>query len=221
MPPEGQARTNSNRRFWDGTTLVACIVVAALGLAAAPVSAQTIIDEWPAVKVPPPPELKPVTIDTKTTALLLLDFAKQNCGPRPRCLASVPKVQKLAEEARAKNVVVVLSLPGQATVADLLIAPLADEPIVRSGSNKFLGTDLAKILAVRGVKTVIVTGTAAHGAVLNTASAAALMEMKVILPVDGMSADAFAEMYTAWHLANGPGGVGPNVTLTRLDLIKF
>jgi nicotinamidase-related amidase len=212
---------NSGRGFRSRTTLVACVVVAAVGLAAAPVCAQTIIDEWSTVKAPPPPELKPVTIDTKTTALLLLDFAKQNCGPRPRCLASVPKVQKFAEEARAKNVAVVYSLPGQATVADLLIAPLAGEPGIRAGANKFLGTELAKILADRGVKTVIVTGTAAHGAVLNTASAAALMGIKVIVPVDGMSADAFAEMYTAWHLANGPGGVGPNVTLTRLDLIKF
>lgn len=211
----------SNRRFWNGTTLVACVVVAAVGLAAAPVCAQTIIDEWTTVKAPPPPELKPVTIEASTTALLLLDFAKQNCGQRPRCLASVPKVQKLADEARAKNVVVVHSMFGQLTVADLLIAPLAGEPNVKSGANKFFGTDLAKILADRGVKTVIVTGTAAHGAVLNTASAAALMGMKVILPVDGMSADPFAEMYTAWHLANGPGGIGPNVTLTRLDLIKF
>lgn len=212
---------NSNRRFWNGTTLIASVFVAAVGLAAAPVCAQTIIDEWATIKAPPPPELKSVTIDAKTTALLLLDFGKQNCGQRPRCLASLPKVQKIADEARAKNVAVVYSLPGQATVADLLIAPLAGEPSVRAGANKFLGTDLAKILADRGVKTIIVTGTAAHGAVLNTASTAALMGIKVILPVDGMSADAFAEMYTAWHLANGPGGVGPNVTLTRLDLIKF
>jgi len=212
---------HSNRRFWNGTTLVASVIVVAVGLAAAPATAQTIIDEWATVKAPPPPELKPVTIDTKTTALLLLDFGKQNCGQRPRCLASVPKVQKFAAEARAKNVAVVHSLPGQATVADLLIAPAAGEPNVKSGANKFVGTDLAKILADKGIRAVIVTGTAAHGAVLNTAAAAALMGIKVILPVDGMSADAFAEMYTAWHLANGPGGVGPNVTLTRLDLIKF
>lgn len=210
----------SIRQLRNDTVLVACIV-AALGLAVTSVSAQTIIDEWATVKAPPPPELKPVTIDTKTTALLLLDFAKQNCGQRPRCLASVPKVQRFAAEARAKNVAVVHSMFGQLTVADLLIEPLAGEPNVKSGANKFFGTDLAKILADRGVNTVIVTGTAAHGAVLNTASAAALMGIKVILPVDGMSADAFAEMYTAWHLANGPGGVGPNVTLTRLDLIKF
>ena len=51
---------------------------------------------------------------------------------------------------------------------------------------------------------MIVTGTAAHGAVLNTAAAAALLGFKVILPVDAMSADPYAEQYTAWHLANGP-----------------
>ncbi len=203
------------------TMIAACAMVVAAGLAGAPARAQTIIDEWSTVKAPPPPELKPVTIDMPTTALLLLDFGKQNCGQRPRCLASVPKVQKFTDEARAKGVPVVHSLFGQVTVADLLIAPAAGEPNVRSGADKFRDTALAKILADKGIRTVIVTGTAAHGAVLNTASAAALMGMKVILPVDGMSADAFAEMYTAWHLANGPGGVGPNVTLTRLDLIKF
>ena len=34
---------------------------------------------------------------------------------------------------------------------------------------------------------LFVTGVAAHGAVLNTAAAAALLGLKVILPVDGMS----------------------------------
>jgi nicotinamidase-related amidase len=157
----------------------------------------------------------------KTTALLLLDFAKQNCSQRPRCVASVPKVQKLADDARAKNYAIVHSAPGQATEADLLIAPKAGEPIMRSGANKFVRTELEKILKDKGIQTVIVTGTAAHGAVLNTASMAALLGFKVVVPVDGMSADAFAEMYTAWHLANGPGGVGPNTTLTRIDMIKF
>src|SRR3972149_11580189 len=68
-------------------------------------SAQTIIDEWDTVKTPPPPELRPVTIDPKTTALLLLDFNKQTCNAerRPRCIASLPKVKRLLEEARAKG----------------------------------------------------------------------------------------------------------------------
>jgi hypothetical protein len=37
----------------------------------------TIIDEWSNVKVPPAPQLKTVTIDPDTTALLTLDLIKQ------------------------------------------------------------------------------------------------------------------------------------------------
>ena len=136
------------------------LVALSLVVGATPASADTIIDEWNTVKAPAPPELKAVTADGKT-ALLLLDFGKQNCGQRPRCLASVPKVQKMAAEARAKKIFVVLSLPGQATKADLLIAPLDNEPIVTSGANKFLRTELEKILRDNGITTVIVTGTAA------------------------------------------------------------
>ncbi len=36
-------------------------------------NAASIIDEWASVKTPPP-TLRPVTLDPKTTALLLLDF---------------------------------------------------------------------------------------------------------------------------------------------------
>ncbi len=69
---------------------------------------------------------------------------------------------------------------------------------------------------------MIVTGTAAHGAVLHTAVAAALIGLKVILPVDSISAEnAYPEQYTAWHLANGPGGIAPQVTVTGTDMIQF
>ncbi len=214
-------------------TMVKCLTRAgsamlAIALAASPLThvarAQTIIEDWSNVKAPSPPELKPVTLDPKTTALLLLDFGKQNCGARPRCVASLPQVEKLAAAARAKNVLVVHSLFGQATAADLFkeVAPQGDEQFVKSGANKFLRTDLEKILKDKGITTVIVTGTAAHGAVLNTAAAAALLGLKVVLPVDGVSAEnTYAEQYTAWHLANAPGGIAPQVTITKSDMIQF
>jgi nicotinamidase-related amidase len=130
-------------------------------------------------------------------------------------------VQKFADAARAKGVALVHSLFGQATEADLLIAPKAGEPVVRSSVNKFHRTDLEKILRDKDIQTVIVTGTAAHGAVLNTASMAAVLGFKVVVPIDGMSSDPFPEMYTAWQLANGPGTIGPNTTVTRIDMVKF
>jgi nicotinamidase-related amidase len=190
-----------------------------------PLYAQSIVDEWNSVKVPPVPELKPVTLDPGTTALLLLDFNKQICNieRRPRCVASIPVVGKLLKEARSKGAKVIYSLSASASIADIAkeLAPLSGEPAVTSGPDKFLGTDLEKILKDKGVKTVIVTGTAAHGAVLYTASGAALRGMRVIVPVDGMSAEnTYAEQYVAWHLLNAPR-ISNQVTLTSVELIKF
>src|SRR6185437_5656433 len=101
------------------------------------------------------------------------------------------------------------------------LAPRAGEPVVSSGADKFRGTDLEKLLKDKGVTAVIVVGTAAHGAVIYTASAAAMRGMKVIVPVDGVSADIpYAEQYTAWHLANAPS-VSAAVTLTTIGDIRF
>src|SRR5215471_9164515 len=75
-------------------------------------SAETIIDEWPNVKAPPPPQLKAVTINPKTTALLMIDIIKQTCNEkgRPRCIASIPKIEKLLAAARASGVTVIYTL---------------------------------------------------------------------------------------------------------------
>lgn len=190
-----------------------------------PASAQNIVEEWNTVKAPPAPELKSVTLDPKVTGLLLLDFNKQTCNAdkRPRCIASIPKVQKLLTEARAKSVYVLYSLSSGATVADIAkeLAPLGQEPVVTSGPDKFLGTDLEKILKDKGIRTVIVTGTAAHGAVLYTASEAAFRGMQVIVPVDGMSAESiYAEQYVAWNIVNAPR-VSNQSVLTKIDMIKY
>ena len=73
----------------------------------------------------------------------------------------------------------------------------------------------------KGIKTVIVVGTAAHGAVIYTASGAAMRGLKVIVPVDGISADIpCAEQYTLWHLANAPI-IAAAVTLTTIGQVGF
>jgi len=207
------------------STLVGWSLAVVICLLWTPAFSQTIIDEWNTVKVPPAPELKSVKIDPKVTALLMLDFNKQTCNAerRPRCIASIPKVQKLLTEARAKGVPVIYSLSAGAAAADIAkeLAPLPGEPVVASGPDKFFGTDLEKILKEKGVNTVIAVGTASHGAVLYTASGAALREMKVIVPVDGMSAEnTYAEQYVAWHLLNAPR-ISTLVTLTKIDLIGY
>ena len=187
--------------------------------------AETIVDEWASTKAPAPPALKPVTVDPKTTALLMLDFNEQTCNGqrRPRCVASIPKVKSLLSAARSAGLAVAFSLGGGGKPADLpqTLAPAAGEPIVSSGVDKFRNTDLEKFLRDKGVTTVIVVGTAAHGAVLYTASTAAMLGFKVIVPVDGISAELpYAEQYVAWHLANVPV-ISPAMTLTTIDQLKL
>ena len=187
-----------------------------------------ITGEWAGVKLPPAPELKPVAVDPKTTALLVLDMMKSNCGVRPRCLATVRNVKKLLDAARAANMLVVYNLTGAGNVEDMVdqsLAPRAGEIMIKGagGSDKFVNSNLDAALKEKGIKTVIVTGTSAQGAVATTTNGAAQRGYKAVVPVDGMSAeDAFNELYAVHHIAKGgPVNLTNNATVTRSDLIAF
>jgi nicotinamidase-related amidase len=200
--------------------LIAVTVLLALAL---PADAGNIVNEWANVKAPAAPVLKPVTVDPKTTALLMLDFMNQNCGQRPRCLDTIPAMKKLLADARANKVPVIYSIIANSTPADVIkdVAPLADEPHVLSGPDKFRNTDLEKILKDKGITTVIAVGTSSNGAVLYTGSGAAFRGLNVIVPVDGMSAvDPYAEYSAVFTFMNAPT-VSAKTTLTRSDMIKF
>lgn len=185
----------------------------------------TIIDEWNTVPLPASPPLKSVVIDSQTTAFLILDIQLPMCGvaQRPRCAASVPKIADFLLTARLRSMPVVYSLTPTGTPENIVpaVSPLPGEPSVRSSVDKFYNTDLEKILKEKGVKTVVIVGTAAHGAVLHTATGAAMRGLNVIIPVDGMSAiEPYAEQYTAWHMLNAPG-TRARTTLTAFDRMTF
>jgi nicotinamidase-related amidase len=197
-------------------------------LTASPSVAADIIAEWATVKAPPVPELKPVTLDGKTTALLILDMMKTNCPKRPRCSATVPNVKKLHDAARAAGAMVFYSLvggdnPTPADIVDPGIAPRDGEWVFQRGPDKYLGSGLDERLKARGIKTVIVCGTSAQGVVIGTGSGSAQRGYKVIVPVDCMSSDdPYMEQYAAWHMfKGGPAIVTDQTTLTRSDMIKF
>jgi nicotinamidase-related amidase len=205
-----------------------CLSVAALLICAGAGFAQskTIIDEWASVQAPKAPELKSAKIDDpKSTAFLVLDLIKQSCNNqrRPRCVASVAPIQAFLTQVRSKGLPVIHSYTTSSAPGDFLpeVAPAANEPLVRASADKFVGTDLEKILRDKGIKTVIVVGTAAHGAVISTATQAAFRGFKVIVPVDGMSSESlYFEQYTAYHLTTAPG-VAQQTTLTKFDMIQF
>jgi nicotinamidase-related amidase len=209
-------------------------LAAVLGYAV-PSSAETIIDEWATVKAPSPPELKNVTLEPKTTALLVVDMIKQTCNEqrRPRCVAAIPKIEKLLTAARGSGVTVVYSLfpsPSPATFPNPVIgdyipalAPKGDEPVVTAYVDKFMlgdkDTGLQKILKDKGITTLVPVGTTPHNGVMFTAVLASLRGFNVVVPVDGMGGNnAFEDQIAAYTLANS---IVYKVTLTGIDMVKF
>lgn len=188
-------------------------------------SDKTIIDNWTNVVVPSPPELSEVIIDCTTTALLVLDIQTNNCNEekRPSCIKSVPKIAQLLSKARSKGMLIVYALTSNATIENIRseVTPHPNDPVVKSSVDKFYNTELAEILERKNITRVIIVGTSAHGAVLHTATGASMRKLKIIIPIDGLSAsDSYAEQYTVWHLANAPG-TRRNVLLTKTSLITF
>jgi nicotinamidase-related amidase len=181
------------------TTIALAVALVSAGSA----SAETIIDEWPNVKPPAPPELKGVTLDPKTSAVLVIDLIKQTCNDqrRPRCVASIPKIEKLLAAARASDVTVIYTLfpsPSPATfpnpvIGDYLpaVAPKGNEPVVTSFVDKFINgekdTGLQKILKDKGITTIVPVGTVAHNGILFASVGGAFRGFNVVVPVDGMS----------------------------------
>jgi nicotinamidase-related amidase len=205
--------------------LLPLAALAAVLVYAAPAPAQTIIDEWASVKALPPPALKPVTVDPKTTALLVLDMVNQFCNPQryTRCPGMIPTVKKLLTETRAKGALVVYTSIPQTTKTDVVtdLAMSGNEPFVQSWLDKFLNSDLEKTLKDKGITTIIITGLAYNGAVLYTSGEAALKGFSVVVPVDAVTAiTTYAEQFSVWQLGNAPI-ISTKITLTKSDMIKF
>jgi nicotinamidase-related amidase len=214
------------RTLFRATAAAATMIIitfAATSLAA------DILDDWATAKAPPPIELKPVTLEGPTTALLILDMMKMNCGARPRCVATVPNIKKLHEAARAAGAMVWYSFvgsDGKATTADQFDPAFTakdGEWARQNGPDKFIGSNLEEKLKARGIKTVIVCGTSFQGVGIGTGGGAAQRGYKVIIPIDCLSSeDPYMEQYAAYHLfKGGPAGVTSQVTMTRTTMIKF
>lgn len=101
----------------------------------------------------------------------MIDIIKQTCDEqrRPRCVASIPKIEKLLAAARASGVTVIYSLfpsPSPATFPNPVIsdyvpalAPKGTEPVVTAFVDKFMlgdkDTGLQKILKDKGITTLV------------------------------------------------------------------
>jgi len=204
----------------------AVVLVIALGTCAL---ANDIVDDWATVKPPPPPELKAVTLEGSTTAVLIMDMLTNQCVNNPRCVATIPAIKRLHDAGRAAGAMFWYSLPGAdskpADVVDPGIIPRDGEYEHTNGPDKFRNSSLEDKLKARGIKTAIICGHSFQGVGIGTGSALVLRGYQVIVPVDCLASNdpysTYLEQYSVWHLYKSANGIAPHVTVTRSKMVAF
>jgi nicotinamidase-related amidase len=153
------------------------------------------------------------TVDPAHSALLVIDVQNDLCGPDCRAmLPRLAELIAAARDAGVYVVYIQnVTLPNglSDSPADVVrrrrlgmraavtvdgtegvrivdqVAPRPDDPVVRKHRmNAFLATDLDQLLRCRGIETIVCTGVATNGCVLNTALAGICQDYYVVVPED-------------------------------------
>jgi len=150
------------------------------------------------------PEPQAVTLDPSTTALLVLDLSFRCNPPDATCHALAPVINDALPKFRAANVYTVFTVSAGGAPLELWEGFPALAPnemlIAPDATDKFFTGDLPALLADRGIKTVVITGSSANQAVLYTASSAARnFGYDVVIPLDGTNANRDYEYEYTMH----------------------
>ncbi|MEO0138933.1 MAG: isochorismatase family cysteine hydrolase [candidate division WOR-3 bacterium] len=154
-----------------------------------------------------------VELSAKETALIIVDMQNDFAHERgslfvPDAPKTIKPIKSLIEKFREKNSTIIYTqdwhmeddpefkIWGVHAVAGTWGAEIVDElrPTDRDITVKklrydaFYGTSLDHILRVKGIKSLVITGTVANICVLHTAGSAALRWYNVIVPMDCISA---------------------------------
>ncbi|HEY8757401.1 MAG TPA: isochorismatase family protein [Candidatus Limnocylindria bacterium] len=172
-----------------------------------------------------------VTLDAKTTALVVLDVINPTCSTRPACNDSIPALQALIKKAKDASVPVVYTNTAATNAIVPQVAPAAgDVTVVPTNADKFNNPDFDATFKAKKVTTLLLVGTRSNGAVLYTAFEANVRGYTVVVAVDGISGSIpFETTLAEWQMLNQPGFTNADnkplaeklVTLSRGDLITF
>ncbi len=210
----------------------------AVATTSAPTTAAPTVAPAPSASPTANPNLAPtipapaaVTLDAKTTALVVLDIINPTCTARPACNDSIPVLQALIKKAHDANVPVIYTNTATTNAIVPQVAPVAgDLTIVPTNADKFNNPDFDAALKAKKVTTLLVVGTRSNGAVLYTAFEANVHGYTVVVAIDGISGSIpFETTLTEWQMLNQPGFTNADnkplaeklVTLSRSDLVTF
>jgi len=217
------------RNLLRGAAAAAAVLILAFATWA---SAADILDDWANVKPPPPPELKAVTLDGATTAILIMDMNQIQCASEVRCSGTAPAIKRLTDAGRAAGAMFWYSLPGndsKPSDVELVVgkgyAPHEGEYERIGGPDKFRDSKLEDKLKARNIQTAVICGHSFQGVGIGSATGLALRNYKVIVPIDCLASNdpyaTYLEQYSVWHLYKSGNGVANHVTITRSTMVKF
>src|SRR6266446_9597267 len=184
------------------------------------------------LQMPATPDPARVTLDPKTTALVVLDYVEDICNNQVSCKTKMlPAMTPFMAKIRQAGLTVAYGTRAQNMTKWLKeVAPAANDiKVINTAQDRFYGTDLDKALKAKGIKTLIMVGWKISGSVTYTSVGAMAHDYTVVIPVDTTSAGSDYETTIGFYnvlnsgtanLANEP--LKPKaVTLTRTDLVSF
>jgi nicotinamidase-related amidase len=184
------------------------------------------------LQMPAMPEPARVSLNAKTTALLVLDYVEDICATQPKCKSQMlPAMTPFMEKARKAGLTVAYGTRAQ-NMAHWLkeVAPAeGDIKIVNTAQDRFYNTDLDKALKAKGITTLIVVGWKISGSVTYTSVGAMIRDYTVVIPVDTTTASSDYETAIGFYNVLNSGNANltnqplkpKSVTLSRTDLVAF
>jgi nicotinamidase-related amidase len=181
-------------------------------------------------QIPPAPNPVAVSLDAKSTALVVLDITEQTCRPQANCIAILPRIVELVARARKAGVMVAYT-SGYSPTPSVMpeVAPASDETVVQGSQNKFFNSLLDDVLRRRRIATLVFAGWRTNGSILYTSHGATNLRYTVVVADDAIAApEPFMMDIGRYQILNQLNGNPTNeplkdgaVTLSRTDLIVF
>jgi Isochorismatase family len=184
------------------------------------------------LQMPATPEPARVTLNPRTTALVVLDYVEDICNSQPSCRGKMlPAMTPFMERVRKAGMVVAYGTraPNMAHWLKEVAPTAADIKIINVAQDRFYNTDLDQQLKAKGITTIIMVGWKISGSVTYTSVGAMVRDYTVVIPMDTTSAASDYETTVGFYNVLNSGNANlPNeplkksaVTLTRTDLITF
>ena len=184
------------------------------------------------LQMPAIPDPARVTLDPKTTALMVLDYVEPICNAQPSCTDKMlPAMTPFMERVRKAGLTVAYGTRDQNMskwLTDVAPGP-GDIKVINTAQDRFYNTDLDKALKAKGIKTLIMVGWKISGSVTFTSVGAMVHDYTVVIPVDTTSAGSDYETTIGFYNVLNSGNANlvneplkPRAaTLSRTDMITF